>query len=125
MGCNDCQLCEERIPVDLPHWESRTVDGVFVKQMYLKETGTLVPQHSHKYAHMTMLAHGSVEVIVEGRKIGVFKAPYPIFIEAKKQHSFLSLEPETVLYCIHNTSRRGVVEIHQEAQPCRGPQPQS
>lgn len=101
--------------MDLPLWEHRTVDGVFIKQMYLKTQGTLVPQHSHKHAHVTMLAHGSVEVVVEGHKIGVFKAPYPIFIEARKKHSFLSLEPETVLYCIHNTSRTGSVEIHQEA----------
>lgn len=110
MTCDSCALC-----VDIPNWEHRTVDGVFIKQMYLEHADTLVPQHSHQYAHTSMLAKGSVRVWAGSELLGDFKAPYPIFIKAREFHRFLSLEPDTLIYCIHNASRKGVVEIHQEA----------
>jgi hypothetical protein len=48
--------------------------------------------------------------------IGDFRAPYPIFIAAKVKHTFQSLEPNTLIYCIHNAARTGSVEIHAEHQ---------
>lgn len=111
-SCGDCQLCVEQPPL----WEHKTTDGVFIKQMFLKETGTLVPQHAHAYGHTSMLASGSVRMWKGDVLVGDFIAPQPIFVEAKVKHSFLSLEPDTLIYCIHNVSRTGEVEIHEEHQ---------
>lgn len=102
-------------------------DGIFIKQMYLREALTAVPQHAHEYDHVSMLAVGSVRVWTDGKLIGDFKAPQPIVIKAKSKHTFLSLEPGTLIYCIHNISRSGKVDIHAEHEigdvSCLGVQP--
>jgi hypothetical protein len=106
---------EQLTPVDLDHWEFHCVDGIFIKQMHLKNAGTYVPQHEHKYPHNSMLAAGSVRVWREKQWHGDFKAPTAILIDAGVKHTFLSLEPDTIVYCIHNTSRsNGQVEITAE-----------
>ena len=92
------------------------MDGVFIKQMLLKDAGMLVPQHSHAYDHTSMLAVGSVRVWVEGKYEGDFTAPTPLFIKAKHKHTFQSLVPNTLIYCIHNVGRTGRVQIHAEHQ---------
>jgi hypothetical protein len=109
--CSTCSLCVEQPPL----WEHTSADGVFIKQMLLKDAGTLVPQHAHVYDHTTMLATGSVRVWVEGVLKGDFQAPKPLFIKAKVKHTFQSLEPNTLLYCIHR-SRGGPIAIHAEHQ---------
>lgn len=86
-------------------------DGVFVKQMLLPEAGSLVPQHSHAYDHTSMLAVGSVRVWCDEKLLGDFKAPRPITIKARCKHTFLTLEPGTLIYCIHNVARTGEVEV--------------
>jgi quercetin dioxygenase-like cupin family protein len=111
MDCGNCRSCEQP-----PLWEHTMTDGVFIKQMYLKDAGTLVPQHSHAYDHTSMLARGRIRMWKDGEEIGDFSAPQPLFIEAKSKHAFMSLEPETLIYCIHNVSRRGFVQIHEEHQ---------
>ena len=97
--------------VNLPDVEFTIQDGIFIKQMYLKDAGMFVPQHSHKYEHASMLAYGSIRVWQDGELKGDFKAPVPINIPAGCKHTFMSLEPETVVYCIHNCERFGGVEI--------------
>lgn len=114
MSCGNCKNCENLVDQP-PIWEHRTVDGVFIKQMHIRQKDTLIPQHSHDHAHTSMLAAGSVRVWVEDQCIGDFKAPHPIFIEARKFHKFVSLEPDTIIYCIHNVSRNGEIQIHKEA----------
>jgi hypothetical protein len=91
--------------------EFHSADDVFVKSMHIKHAGILVPQHSHSYDHLSMLARGSVRVWKDDVLMGEFKAPHGINIEANCKHRFLSLEPDTIIYCIHNTSRNGEVEI--------------
>lgn len=93
-----------------------TADKVFIKQLFIKEAGTLVPQHSHVYDHTTMLAVGAVRVWCDGRYIGDYVAPQPILIENGVKHTFMALQPNTLLYCIHNLSRSEVVEILAEHQ---------
>ncbi len=109
--CETCAVC-----IDLPFWEHTSVDGVFIKQMLMKEPGTKVPQHAHEYDHTSMLAKGSVRVWIEGRQEGDFRAPYALFIKAKLKHTFQSLEPDSLIYCIHNVKRTGKVQIHAEHQ---------
>ena len=110
MSCEVCEICQPSI------WEHTSVDGVFIKQMYLKDAGTLIPQHAHQYDHTSMLAKGRIRAWADGELMGEFEAPYPIFIKAKVKHRFLSLEPDTLIYCIHNVSRTGSIQIHAEHQ---------
>jgi len=100
--------------IDLPEVEFAIDDSIFIKQMLLERAGTYVPQHSHKYDHTSMLAVGSLRAWKDGALLGDFKAPVPISIKAGCKHTFMSLEPNTVVYCIHNISREGYAEIQEE-----------
>lgn len=89
-------------------------DGVFVKTMGIPKAYTLVPQHSHTYDHTSVVAKGSVRLIENGQLIGDYHAPKALLIRANHKHLFISLEDDTLILCIHNVSRSGVVEIESE-----------
>jgi hypothetical protein len=113
--CDTCaasKFC--RHPTQPGSDEFTMADGVFVKTMDLPVAGMIVPQHSHAYDHTSFLATGSVHVWTQGRLTGEFRAPHPIFIKAGVKHAFQSLEPNTLILCIHNTSRTGAVEVVEE-----------
>ena len=97
-----------------PDIEFHLTDGVFVKQMYLKQANTFIPQHAHSYSHHSMLAAGAVKVWQDGILMGVYHAPAAILIRANIKHTFMSVKPDTVIYCIHNVTRTGEVEINAE-----------
>lgn len=90
-----------------------TADGVYIREINVDDAGTLIPQHSHVYPHTTMLVKGSIRVWEDGKLIGDRVAPTGIFIKAGVKHSFLTLENNTILYCIHNVSRTGDVEVKE------------
>ena len=100
-------------PIELKKWEIVTVDGVFIKQMAMPLKGIFVAQHSHTYDHVSMLATGSVKVYANDEELGVFTAPCAITIKAGVKHTIESLEPNTVIYCIHNLHGRDDVEINE------------
>lgn len=89
-------------------------DDIFAKQVHVPKAKTYLPQHEHAYDHATLLARGAIRVWIDGEDMGEYRAPKPIFIAAKKRHIFLTLEDDTVLYCIHNISRAGSIEVHRE-----------
>lgn len=97
-----------------PMVEMETIDGVFIKQMFLTQAGTIVPQHSHAYDHGSLLARGSVRVWRDGVLDGDHTAPEILFIPAAVKHTFMSLVDDTIVYCIHNLSRSEAVEILEE-----------
>jgi hypothetical protein len=91
--------------------EFRTPDNIFLKEMNLKDAGTVVRQHAHKYGHTTLLARGKLRAWRDGELLGDFAAPAQIFIPAKTKHAFVSLEADTLAYCIHRMEGDGPVEI--------------
>jgi quercetin dioxygenase-like cupin family protein len=94
--------------------EFRTPDNIFIKEMNLKTAGMVVRQHSHKYGHTTLLASGSVRAWRDGESLGDFVAPTQIYIPAHTKHAFVSLEPNTLAYCIHRLEDgEASVEIHE------------
>lgn len=103
--------CKVHLPDDV---EWTTPDGIFIKGMIMAKKGTTVAQHSHTYAHTSLIVKGSVRVWAEGELKGDFKAPYAIIIPAKTKHKFQALEDGTDVYCIHNVSKTGDVKIHEE-----------
>lgn len=110
--------CNVLVPAgEQPHGvEHYTADGVYIRQIVVAKANSLIPQHSHVYSHMTMLVKGSIRVWENGILKGDRAAPTGIFIKAGIKHSFLTLEDDTILYCIHNISRKGSVEIKEEHQ---------
>ena len=77
----------------------------FSSGVYAKETripaGFVLVQHAHKHDHLSILASGSVELVVDGVK-SVVHAPSCLTIAAEKHHGIKSLT-DVVWYCVHAT----------------------
>jgi len=77
----------------------------FSSGVYAKETripaGYVLVQHAHKHDHLSILASGSVELVVDGVK-SVVEAPACLTIAADKHHGVKSLT-DVVWYCVHAT----------------------
>ena len=110
--CATCLPTAYNFSIEKPavQLEVAEADGIHVTQITIPAMGTYVPQHSHVYEHLTMLATGEMRVWVEGQIVGDFKAPAPIRIPAEKKHTFLALTDNVTFYCLHNVSRTGVVQ---------------
>lgn len=74
--------------------------GVYAKEAFIPADKWLV-QHTHKFDHLSVLAQGSIELIVDGQK-SVVHAPACLTLEAGKHHGVRSLT-DVVWYCIHAT----------------------
>ena len=77
----------------------------FSAGVYAKETripaGYVLVQHAHKHDHLSILASGSVEMVVDGVK-SIVDAPACLTIAADKHHGIKSLT-DVVWYCVHAT----------------------
>lgn len=77
----------------------------FSSGVYAKETmipaGSWLMQHTHKHSHLSILASGSIELVVDGEK-SVLHAPACLSISAGKHHGIKSLT-DVVWYCVHAT----------------------
>jgi quercetin dioxygenase-like cupin family protein len=94
--------------------EIHMADDVFIKQMVVPKAYSIVPQHSHRYDHTSMLAAGAIKVWEDDVYKGSFMAPTGIMIKAGVKHKFMTLVDNTVIYCIHNLSRSDIVEVLEE-----------
>jgi len=77
----------------------------FSSGVYAKETripaGYILVQHAHKHDHLSILASGSVELAVNGKK-SIVNAPACLTITAGKHHGIKSIT-DVVWYCVHAT----------------------
>ena len=96
--------------------ENYTADGIYIMQIHVPKKDSLIPQHSHVYDHTTMLAKGTIHIWEDGVDKGIRVAPTGIYIKAGIKHMFHTLEDDTLLYCIHNVSPKGKVEVKEEHQ---------
>jgi len=86
------------------------VHNVWTRQMHFLKKGDHETQHTHQFDHTTLLAKGSLEVVVNGKST-IFKSPHMIFISKDHDHSMTALEDDTVAYCIHAmTAHDGINE---------------
>ena len=73
--------------------------------VYAKETivpaGMVLVQHKHTHDHLSILASGTVEVVVDGEKRVVI-GPTCLTIHAGKHHGIKALT-DAAWYCIHAT----------------------
>lgn len=86
--------------MDAPITNIACVGNLWLRQMHFAKAGDCNEGHTHNFDHTTLLAVGSVEVDVEGRK-STFVAPHMIYITAGKRHFLTALEDNTVAYCVH------------------------
>ena len=81
------------------------IQHYFSSGVYAKETripaGFVLVQHAHKHNHLSILASGSVELVVDDVK-SVVHAPSCLTIAAGKHHGIKSLT-DVVWYCVHAT----------------------
>lgn len=76
------------------------VANLYSRMMHFVSAGHIEHGHTHQFDHLTLLAKGSLRVTVEGHTTD-FTAPHMIYIRADKRHELVSLEDDTVAYCIH------------------------
>ena len=76
------------------------VNNVFIKQMVFALAGQRAVTHAHLYDHQTLLASGSLRIIVDDVRRD-YRAPAILLIQAGKHHGMEALEDGTVAYCIH------------------------
>ena len=74
--------------------------GVYAKETIIP-AGKWLVQHTHKFDHLSILAKGSIELIVDG-ETSVVHAPACLTIAAGKHHGVKSLT-DVIWYCIHAT----------------------
>ncbi len=105
------ELAEQPISTEI-----KMADGVFTKSMVVRKAGTLIPQHSHRYSHVSVLVRGSVRVVTDDDDLGVFEAPAGIVIAAGVKHLFETLVDDTIVLCVHDIGTAEAVEIVEEHQ---------
>jgi len=76
------------------------VSNLYHRQMHFLKAGDTEQGHKHKFDHLTLLAAGSLKVIVEGEET-IFKAPQMILITKEKIHQLVAMEDNTIAHCIH------------------------
>ena len=84
--------------------------GVYAKETFIPANQWLV-QHTHKFDHLSILAKGSIELVVDGEK-SVIHAPACLTIAAGKHHGVKSLT-DVVWYCVHATECTDEHEIDE------------
>ncbi|WGT64799.1 hypothetical protein [Variovorax paradoxus] len=75
--------------------------GVYAKEAHVA-AGQILVQHMHEHAHLSILAAGTVEVLVDGMR-SVVAGPACLTIEAGKHHGIRALT-DAVWFCIHATA---------------------
>jgi quercetin dioxygenase-like cupin family protein len=76
------------------------VANTFIKQFTLDKDDLWIGD-KHTFTHQSLLAHGSVECWITGKKPSTFYAPSILVIEAGIEHNFKGLEDNTQMFCIH------------------------
>lgn len=94
----------------------KIADDIFVKSILVRKAGTLIPQHSHKFDHISLISAGAVTVYCDDGCIGTFEAPNHVLIKAGVKHLFSTRLDNTVISCIHRIDRTGEIEITEEHQ---------
>lgn len=94
--------------------DTYTTDGLFIKAVNVARRGSVIPQHSHLYAHTSFIATGAVSVWKDGVFVGDYTAPIGILIAAGAKHKFLTLTDDVTILCLHNLHNAETVKILEE-----------
>jgi quercetin dioxygenase-like cupin family protein len=87
----------------------------FSSGVYAKETripaGQWLVSHAHEFDHLSILASGTVEVIVEDSR-RIIEGPSCLTIQAKKHHGVKAIT-DSVWFCVHATECVDESEVDQ------------
>lgn len=103
---------DQPVETDLTMTEDGDGCGLFVKHHFIAKAGTMLPQHAHSFSHVSVIAHGGVNIWKDGHHWRSVLAPASVRIEAGVKHAFCTTLPNTVLLCVHR-SDMVVTEEHQ------------
>ena len=102
---------------DQPEVTGLYVDhGLFIKEHLVRRAGMALPQHSHSFAHVSGIVAGGVRLFKDGVLVGDFMAPSRVVIEAHAKHLFVTLAPDTVIWCIHASASGEEPDIYEDHQ---------
>lgn len=76
------------------------VANLWSRMMHFEKAGDIEIGHKHHHDHLTLLASGKLKVTVDGNSTE-FISPHMIYIQKDKIHELVSLEDNTVAFCIH------------------------
>jgi len=93
-----------------PEIKHHFAGGIYAKETVIPANNLLV-QHIHKFDHLSILAMGSVELVVDEIKT-VIHAPACLTIKAGKHHGIRTLT-DAVWYCIHASKCTDVSQIDE------------
>jgi hypothetical protein len=74
--------------------------NIHTRMLHFAKAGDKIVGHKHTFDHLTLLASGSLRVVVDGKE-SEFKAPHLIWIDKDKVHELTALEDDTVAACIN------------------------
>ena len=97
-----------------PASELTVFAGIFLKTWAVPDKGTLLPQHSHEFPHLSLIVSGAVRVWCDCTLLGEFHAPATVKIAAQEKHTFETLTDNVVIACIHALDDGEDVAIHEE-----------
>lgn len=87
--------------------------GIFCKVWHVPDVATLLPQHAHEHAHLTLLIRGAIRLWRGDALDGDYHAPATLKIPAREKHSFLTLTDNCMLACIHAVGEADEPAIHE------------
>jgi len=84
---------------------TKIIGNIWFKEMIFEHSGDVKNGHKHTHDHITFVTNGSIEVFVIQDKDtniskGIFKAPCQIKVPAGTAHTVVSLEDNTIAYCL-------------------------
>jgi hypothetical protein len=74
--------------------------NIHTRMMHFVNAGDKIVGHKHSFDHLTLLASGSLRLVVDGKESD-FNAPHLIWIDKDKVHELTALEDNTVAACIN------------------------
>lgn len=85
-----------------PYREACLFGGIYVLTWVVPTRGTMLPQHSHAFDHVSYVVSGVVRVWADDVLLGDYAGPRAIKIAAGVFHRFLTMTDRVTIACIHN-----------------------
>jgi hypothetical protein len=105
-----------KLAAEQPETSITISDGLFIKAHRIARAGTILPQHSHGFSHISGIVSGAVQAYAGDVCLGDFAAPAQIKIEAHVKHLFVTLTDDVTIWCIHAMVNGEEPEIEEEHQ---------
>lgn len=88
------------------------VAGIYFRSVLLPFAHMTIPQHIHPYDHATLIGSGRAALWVDDEFDGEYPAGTAVFLGANKKHLWESLEPNTRLTCVHDTTSANFIKAN-------------